>query len=557
MFHTRPTPFRVHKQPNLNPSKRMNDSKLLHVPPDHCAPAPWANRTDLNLTPEFLADIKTRGVRQSLEVRPLEGKKDRYEIIAGVRRWSAAVKGKLETVPVMVMRMTDQEGREGRLIENLHREGLTALDEAEQYQEALKTGDYGTGSQAVEALAAKIGKSRALVYARLRLLKLAPVVSKAVAKGDLDQTVAELVATIPGSLEQERALKEILKGDSEWNPQTGRHERSAMSFRRAKEYIAEEYRRPLGKAPFKLDQRYEGVIEGRTGKGCQLVDCGTCVDCPKRSGNFPDFAKGTDPNVCTDMGCYDAKALAEWDRRSVEAIKNGQRVIQPQEWEKLQHSDSVVVATAKCYDDPKCRTFGALAKLGDLKTAVARDADGEIFEVVSRAEAKKAGGVKERSYNSGGSGRSAADKEREAKKKLRVDVAKAAVPTMLEAFRGLPYGDLWKSLAVAAYRQTSIDEHAFVAKRRGLAKVLNEVRPSMDKWLKGEHSTTEFRDMATELLLCSNHGIGTWNQNWAKEFKTVCDLAKIDLVKLEKQLAAEKKKPVKASTGKVASKAKK
>src|SRR5690349_1570732 len=102
----------------------MNETKLLHVPPGHCAPAPWANRTALNLTPEFLADIKNRGVRQSLEVRAVA--KDRYEIIAGVRRWSAAMQVKLDTVPVIIVTATDQEGREGRLIENLHREGLTA-----------------------------------------------------------------------------------------------------------------------------------------------------------------------------------------------------------------------------------------------------------------------------------------------------------------------------------------------------------------------------------------------------------------------------------------------
>ncbi len=112
--------------------------------------------------------IAVHGVLQPLFVRPLQGKDGTtYEIIAGERRWRAAQKARVHEVPVIIQDLSDNEALEVALIENLQREDLSALEEAEGYQRLMHEFRHTQ-----DVLAHRLGKSRSHVTNTLRLLKL-------------------------------------------------------------------------------------------------------------------------------------------------------------------------------------------------------------------------------------------------------------------------------------------------------------------------------------------------------------------------------------------------
>jgi len=127
---------------------------------------------------ELAASIRERGLVQPLVVRPLGG--DRYEIVAGERRWRAAQRANLHEVPVIIRTLSDQEAIEIAIIENVQREDLNAIEEGEGYG-ALMDGHGYTQ----EDLAKVIGKSRSHLANTLRLLKLPKSVQDLVRGGGL------------------------------------------------------------------------------------------------------------------------------------------------------------------------------------------------------------------------------------------------------------------------------------------------------------------------------------------------------------------------------------
>lgn len=134
--------------------------------------------------------IKERGILEPLLVRSIPGAKDSYEIIAGERRWRAAQLAGLHDVPVMLRELTDREALEFGLIENIQRQDLSPLEEAEGYQRLL--GEFG---HTQEALAKIVGKSRPHITNMLRLLTLPQAVKQMLDKGEL--TIGHARAIIP------------------------------------------------------------------------------------------------------------------------------------------------------------------------------------------------------------------------------------------------------------------------------------------------------------------------------------------------------------------------
>ncbi len=128
---------------------------------------------------ELATSIRERGLVQPLVVRPLGGG-DRYEIVAGERRWRAAQRANLHEVPVVIRALSDQEAVEIAIIENVQREDLNAIEEGEGYQLLMQGHGYTQ-----EDLAKVIGKSRSHLANTLRLLKLPKSVQDLVRKGDL------------------------------------------------------------------------------------------------------------------------------------------------------------------------------------------------------------------------------------------------------------------------------------------------------------------------------------------------------------------------------------
>ena len=153
---------------------------------------------------EELADsIRQHGIIQPLTVRRLSS--GYYQIIAGERRWRAARLAGLTEVPVVVIEADDRKAMELAMIENLQREDLNPMEEAEGYKSLVE--QYGMTQ---EQAAQRVGKSRSAVANAMRLLSLSPAVRALVEEGRLSAGHARALLTLPAAL-QEEAAKTILK----------------------------------------------------------------------------------------------------------------------------------------------------------------------------------------------------------------------------------------------------------------------------------------------------------------------------------------------------------
>ncbi len=126
------------------------------------------------------ASIRQQGILQPLVVRPMPDRLQHFEIIAGERRWRAAQLAKLHEVPVVIKPLSDRDALEIALIENIQREDLNAIEEAEGYRRLIE--EFG---HTQEALATAVGKSRSHVANLMRLLGLAPAIQEMVQDGRL------------------------------------------------------------------------------------------------------------------------------------------------------------------------------------------------------------------------------------------------------------------------------------------------------------------------------------------------------------------------------------
>jgi len=140
---------------------------------------PYQPRTvfDQEKIEELTRSIKEKGVIQPLLVRKVGGG---YQLVAGERRLRAAKKAGLEKIPVVVREISKAELLEYSLIENLQRENLNPIEEAEAYKKLMKDFDYTQ-----QKVSQVLGKNRATVANQLRLLKLPGVVKKSLAKGEI------------------------------------------------------------------------------------------------------------------------------------------------------------------------------------------------------------------------------------------------------------------------------------------------------------------------------------------------------------------------------------
>ena len=157
------------------------------------------NHFDEDALAELSASIKAIGLLQPGLVRP-SSTPDRFELIAGERRWRASKRAGLSTIPAIVRVTDDVSSVEQALVENLHRQDLTPLEEAAAYQQLLE--DF---SMTHEQVAAKVGKSRSAITNSLRLLTLPPTIQQYLAEGRLSAGHAKALLGTP-----DRALQESL-----------------------------------------------------------------------------------------------------------------------------------------------------------------------------------------------------------------------------------------------------------------------------------------------------------------------------------------------------------
>ncbi len=156
---------------------------------------------------ELSESIKEHGLIQPLLVRPLSD--GSYQIVAGERRWRASRLAGLEKVPVVIKELSDSETMEIALIENLQREDLNPIEEAEGYKTLMDT--Y---SMTQEQVAKRVGKSRPAVANALRLLGLEQWESEALSKGEISSGHARALMAIPDAEARKTAFEMARSGAS-------------------------------------------------------------------------------------------------------------------------------------------------------------------------------------------------------------------------------------------------------------------------------------------------------------------------------------------------------
>ncbi|MDQ2648851.1 MAG: ParB/RepB/Spo0J family partition protein [Actinomycetota bacterium] len=181
-------------------------SALREVPVGAIAPNPQQPRRyfDEEALGSLTASVAELGVLQPILVRELPN--EQYELIAGERRWRAAKRAGLPTVPVVVRDADQVHSLEQALVENLHREDLNALEEAAAYQQLME--DFGLTQ---EAVAQRVGKSRSAVANTLRLFQLPPAIQRLVAENQLAAGHAKALLGTPDRAFQEALAKQIVE----------------------------------------------------------------------------------------------------------------------------------------------------------------------------------------------------------------------------------------------------------------------------------------------------------------------------------------------------------
>jgi len=167
-------------------------------------PSPFQPRTTIDpvAIEELATSIRARGVLQPLLVRPDPETPGRYQIIAGERRWRAAQAAGIHEIPVIVRDLTDSDAMVVALVENLQRQDLNAIEEADGYRRLLE--EFGVTQ---ESLGQSVGKSRSHIANTLRLLNLPDAVQNEVRKGTLSAGHARALLAHP---EPEKAALAVI-----------------------------------------------------------------------------------------------------------------------------------------------------------------------------------------------------------------------------------------------------------------------------------------------------------------------------------------------------------
>lgn len=475
---------------------------------------------------ELAEDIRQHGVMQPIEVRPIPGGSE-FELVFGERRLRAAKLAGLDAIPAMVREWSDAEVAERQLVENLHREDLHPLEEAEGVL-ALHM-KHGLD---VDAIGERVKKSPEWVYSRLKLCALIEPAKKALGEKRLTTWSAIELARYPAEV-QGKALKQVLAGSLDGEP---------MPQRQVLDLLRREFLLELKGAAF--DPSDADLVPA----------AGACPNCTKRTGAQAQlFGEVKEKDLCTDGGCYRAKVAADWKAREAAAAAGTGPGVVPMaesarifdEWGNLAGDAPYVKAEASCYDDAKYRTYKALLGKSAKPAIVMASTPKGIIELLPKKGLKEllddAGRI-ERQKSSASSPASS----KEAKAERAAEEKKAAVRR--EALRrgvGLIVGKVeakepdkkfWRMLAEELLHQGFLEqtlERRFPEQEGDAAK----------KWVE-KASAEQLRGFVFEgVMEPTLYPTAFAAPSAAKALKEVCEFFRVDLKKLEADVKADAKKP--------------
>lgn len=185
-------------------TERSTMDEVKHIPLDEIVPSPYQPRTifDEDRIDELCQTIKTHGVIQPIIVRVRNGK---FEIIAGERRYRAVSKLSMDTIPAIVREFNDAQAASIALIENLQREGLTAVEEAVAYQKLMEIHQLTQ-----ESLAQRLGKSQSTIANKIRLLQLPVQVKTSLIERKITERHARALLSLDKEELQLKVLSDII-----------------------------------------------------------------------------------------------------------------------------------------------------------------------------------------------------------------------------------------------------------------------------------------------------------------------------------------------------------
>jgi ParB/RepB/Spo0J family partition protein len=395
-----PAAINLYTDPALNTIERI-DLRLLFD-----SPFQPRTRYDQKALEDLAATIRGVGIMQPILARPAldvpitDGAGEpvkSYEIVYGHRRVRAGKLAGETTAPVIVRNLTDAQSAQLQAIENVQREPLDAIDEAEGFAHYISA--HGVSK---EQLAAEIGRSRTHVYSRLKLLNAVPALREAIQAREIGSEVAVLVSRIHTHKLQEKALASLKSNGHDLT------DGGAGSFRRIQEFLKERFTLNLSEALF--DRNDANLV----------ALAGTCTDCPKRTGNAPEFedlqhdretrwghkVKG-EPNLCTDPDCFDAKKKAHLADKAAALEAKGKTVVAGAKARQAIGADGVVKNGYIALKDVKAELAKAKGKKGnegvEVTSVVIQDPrTGKTVEAVKVDDVKVLGvKVKEPRMNSG------------------------------------------------------------------------------------------------------------------------------------------------------------
>lgn len=245
------------------------------------------NEESLN---ELAASFKSQGVLAPLVVRRVPSDAEQFEVVAGARRLRAARLAELATVPVRVVELTDAAAIETQVVENLQREDIHPLEEANGFRSLI---EVEATKYTVAEIAAKCGKSEAYVVNRIKLTELIPPVAEAFLADRITIGHALLIAKLPPAHQQEAFNASFRQmWTSEGNTQV------LIPVRELAAWIQSNILLELAAAPFNKND-------------AELVpQAGSCTDCPKRTGFNSLLFSEVRKDSCTDPQCFRAKVDA-------------------------------------------------------------------------------------------------------------------------------------------------------------------------------------------------------------------------------------------------------
>lgn len=385
---------------------------------------------------ELATDIKQHGILSPLLARarlvdPLAAADkmfDGFELVFGHRRYRAAQIAGLKVVPCMVRAMTDDQVRRAQISENLAREDVHPIEEAEGLQALIDAGDTA------DQLAEQFGKSRSYVYGRLKLLAACPKVRDACLQGEIGSEIALLIARLRTVKLQEKALSYIDGKNLDLK------DGGAKSFRQIRELLAERFTLDLKKPMFD------------PGDALLLPAAGACGSCPKRCGNAPEYADlaaprktywsqmtAGNPDVCTDPDCYDAKKKAHLRNEAAALQSKGKSVVEGNAARAAVSADGEIKGAFIALKDVKKQVADARIAaqknskiVPPLIVTIQDPRTGKTFEAVKRAELVAAGVMKAAPKEANGlAAREADRKRREAEEARKEGQAKAETSARL------------------------------------------------------------------------------------------------------------------------------